>query len=159
MQRVSPSRWSRRLLIAALAAVAMSVAVYLGLYQLRIVSTVWDPVFGRGSELVLDSNVSAAIRRITAVPDSILGAAAYLCEVLFALIGSAERYRRHRWLVLLFGLNSAALAVAALALVALQAFVIHAGCFMCLVSAAISSSIAGLASEEVKAAAFVDSPS
>jgi hypothetical protein len=153
MQRVSPSRWSRRFLIAALAAAAMCIAIYLGLYQVRVIGTVWDPLFGRGSELVLDSRVSQAIRRFTILPDSILGAVAYGCELLFALIGSSERYRQHRWLVLLFGLNSAALAVAALALVALQLFVIHAGCLLCLVSAACSLTITGLAVEEVRAVA------
>ena len=152
MQRVSPSRWSRRLLIAALAAGAMCVAVYLGLYQLRVIRAVWDPLFGRGSVLVLDSAVSQAIRRFTIVPDSILGAVAYGCELLFALIGSTERYRQHRWLVVVFGLNSAALAVAGMALVALQLFVIHAGCFLCLLSAAISWTVGGLAAEEVRAA-------
>ena len=135
MQRVSPSR---RLLIAALAAVAMGVAIYLGLYQLRLIGSVWDPLFGRGTELVLDSNVSAAIRRLTIVPDSILGAFAYACELFFALLGLSKR---NRWLVILLGLNTAALVLAALALVALQAFVIHAGCFLCLVSAAISLTI------------------
>ena len=138
MQRVSPSR---HLLIAALAAVAMCVAVYLGMYQLRLIASVWDPIFGRGSELVLDSKVSQAIRHYTIVPDSLLGAAAYACEVFFAL------NRKHRWLRLLFGLNTAALAVAALALIGLQAFVIHAGCFFCLVSATISLTVAGLAVE------------
>jgi len=152
MQRVSPSRWSRRFLIAALAAVATCIAIYLGLYQLRVIGTVWDPLFGRGSELVLDSRVSRAIRRFTIVPDSILGAMAYGCELLFALVGSSERYRQHRWLVVLFGLNSAALAFAGLALVALQLFVIHAACFLCLLSAAISFTIIGLAAEEVRAA-------
>jgi uncharacterized membrane protein len=141
MQRVSPSRSSRRLVIAALAAVAFSVAAYLGMYQLRVIAAVWDPLFGRGSELVLDSRVSQAIRRFTIVPDSLLGAAAYACEFFFAL------NRKHRWLAILFGLNTAALAVAALALIALQAFVIHAGCFFCLVSATISLTIAGLAVE------------
>jgi len=130
----------------------MCVAIYLGLYQLRVISAVWDPLFGRGSELVLDSRASQAIRRFTIVPDSILGAVAYGCELLFALIGSSERYRRHRWLVLLFGLNSAALALAAVALIALQAFIIHAGCFFCLTSAAVSLTIGALAFEEVKAA-------
>ena len=136
MQRVSP----RHLVIAALAALAMCVAIYLGLYQLRIIGSVWDPLFGRGSELVLDSRVSAAIRRFTIVPDSILGAMAYACEFVLALIGS-----KRRWLALLFGLNTVALGLAALALIGLQAFVIHAGCFFCLVSATISLTIAALA--------------
>jgi uncharacterized membrane protein len=148
MQRLSPSRSSRRLPIAALAAVGMCVAIYLSLYQLRVIATVWDPLFGHGSELVLDSHVSQAIRRFTIVPDSILGAMAYACELILALIGSTERYRTRRWVVVLLGLNSAALAAAALALIALQAFVIHAGCFFCLVSATISLVIAGLAASE-----------
>ena len=143
MQRVSPSRWPRRLLIAALAAVAMCVAIYLGLYQLRVIGAVWDPLFGRGSELVLDSRVSTAIRRFTIVPDSILGALAYGCEIILALIGSSRR-----WLLFLFRLNTVALALAAVALVGLQAFVIHAGCFLCLVSAAISLTIAVTAAAE-----------
>jgi uncharacterized membrane protein len=147
MQRVSPSRRARRLVIAALAAVAMCVAVYLGMYQLRMVASVWDPLFGHGSELVLDSKTSEAIRRFTIVPDSLLGALAYGCEFLFALLGSSKRYRDRRWVSVLFGLNTVALAVAALALIGLQAFVIHAGCFFCLVSATISLTIAGLAVE------------
>jgi uncharacterized membrane protein len=125
----------------------MCVAVYLGMYQLRMVASVWDPLFGHGSELVLDSKVSEAIRRFTIVPDSLLGAVAYACEFVFALLGSSERYRERRWVSLLFGLNTVALAVAALALIGLQAFVIHAGCFFCLVSATISLTIAGLAVE------------
>lgn len=145
MQRVSPSPWPRHLLIAALAGIAMCVAVYLGLYQLRVVGSVWDPLFGRGSELVLDSKASAAIRRVTVIPDSILGAGAYACECLLALIGASERYRQRGWVRILFGLNTAGLALAAVALVALQAFVIHAGCLLCLVSAAISLTIAGIA--------------
>ncbi len=144
MQRVSPSRWPRRLLIAAHAAVAACVAGYLGAYQLRWIASVWDPLFGRGSELVLDSKVSVAIRRFTIVPDSILGAGAYGCECLLALIGASGQ-RQRRWLTILFGLNTATLALAALALVALQVFVIHAGCFLCLVSAAISLTFAALA--------------
>lgn len=119
----------------------MCIAAYLAAYQMRAVARVWDPLFGIGSERVLDSNVSRAIRRITVIPDSALGAIAYFTEIALALIASPKR----RWATIVFALNSLALVLAGATLVALQAFVVHAWCLLCLTSAAISFVIGGIA--------------
>jgi uncharacterized membrane protein len=130
-----------RLLIAALAAVGCAVAAYLALFQLHRVAHVWDPVFHRGSEVVLQSAVSRAIRRWTLLPDSLLGAAAYAAEFVLSLLSVSSLGKSHRWPRILLEINSLALAAASLFLVVMQAFVIHAWCFLCLVSAGISVAI------------------
>lgn len=135
----------RRYIVAALAFVALCIAAYLAAYQMHAIASVWDPVFGAGSGRVLDSSVSRAIRRFTIIPDSALGAIAYLTEIVLALLASPKR----RWIVLLFAANSLALVIAGASLVALQAFVVHAWCLLCLTSAAISLSIAVIAWKEV----------
>jgi uncharacterized membrane protein len=137
-------------IIIALALIAFCIATDLALYQTRVVQRVWDPVFDGQSERVLDSNVSRAIRRVTHIPDAALGALAYLTEILFCLLGApASRRRVFR---VLFALNSLALVLAGLALVALQAFVVHAWCLLCLTSASISVVIAILAATELRSA-------
>jgi Vitamin K epoxide reductase family len=117
-----------RAAIAALAFLGVCIASYLAAYQLGLTRSVWDPLFGSGSERVLHFIPSP-------IPDAALGALAYACELVLVLAGA-----RRRWLRLL----GTALALAALGLVALQAFAVHAWCFLCLMSAAISLAIAAL---------------
>ena len=126
--------------IAALAVLAFAIAAYLALVQLHAVAHAWDPVFDGQSDRVLDSSVSRAIRHLTGVPDAALGALAYLAEIALCLLAP-----RRRWLEWLLIVNSCALAIAGLALVALQAFVVHAWCSLCLATAAISIAIVALA--------------
>jgi len=146
-------------IIIALALIAFCIATDLALYQTRVVAGVWDPVFDGQSEHVLDSSVSRAIRRVTIIPDAALGAIAYLTEIVFCLLGAPASSpagppaSRRRLLRVLFGLNSLALVLAGLALVALQAFVVHAWCLLCLTSASISVVIAILAATELRSAA------
>lgn len=138
----------RRALIAGLALAGLAIAVYLTLYQLGIVPTVWEPFFGDGSRKVLHSPIS----RLLPVPDASLGAAGYLVEIVADLIGGRERWRTAPKTVLFFGAVVAAMALFGLLLAAAQAFWLRAGCTLCLASAAISVGIAGLAREEVLAA-------
>lgn len=145
----SPSAWERRLLIAGLALAGLAIAVYLTLYQLGIVPTVWEPLFGDGSRKVLCSPIS----RLLPVPDASLGAAGYLVEIVTGLIGGRDRWRTAPKTVLFFGAVAAAMALFGLLLAAAQAFWLRAGCTLCLISAAISVGIAVLAREEVMAAA------
>jgi uncharacterized membrane protein len=150
-----------RVAAGALAALGCAIAVHLALYQLRVTRTVWDPIFGDASRRVLDSAVSHAFQRRLGIPDAALGALAYLAEFVLAGLGSAQRWRVRPCLVLVFGANVAALAIAAVGLLAVQAFVVHAWCALCIASAGISLALAALAFAEVRAAvgALRDAPS
>src|ERR1043165_7183309 len=109
----SPSSWPGRLPLILLAAAGFAVALYLALYQFRILDRVWDPVFGSGSRRVLNSPLS----RWLPVPDAALGAAAYLAEMVTEFFGGERRYRESPWLPILYGLELCAFAAASLGLV------------------------------------------
>ncbi len=55
----NPSKWSQRICISCVAAIAFLIAVYMGLYQWRLIDQVWDPVFGAASSYVPDSVMDA----------------------------------------------------------------------------------------------------
>ena len=149
--RRNPSSWSHRIKVAVLAALGAVLAAYMSLYQLHLTASVWDPVFGGGTEQVLTSELSQAIYRIFHVPDALLGALAYSTEVLFTLAGSTRRWQYRPWLVALFGLNVLALACAGVALVVAQGLVVKSWCFLCLVTTLISLLLAALSAKEVYA--------
>ncbi len=142
---LNPSAWSERVVILLLAAAGFVIASYLALYQLQVIPHVWDPLFRNGSRKVLHSPIS----RMLPVPDASLGAAGYLAEFVTGAIGGAERWRRLPWVVLAYGAIVAAAAVAAAVLAISQPLLVHAGCTLCLVSAAISLIIAWLARSEI----------
>ncbi len=145
----NPSARGRRLLEAALATLGFLLAGYLALYQWGAVGHVVDPVFGSQAAAVLGSDVSQLIRRWLLLPDAALGALGYLAEAVLALVGSRRRWRARPWLVVLFGLNVAAMGLAAVAMVLLQAFVVRAWCLPCLLTAGLSLLLLGLAAGEV----------
>ncbi|HSX12205.1 MAG TPA: hypothetical protein VLF61_01815, partial [Rhabdochlamydiaceae bacterium] len=76
--RYNPSAWTQRVCICCVAFVAVIIATYMGLYQWKLISTVWDPVFCEGTRQVLDSDVSHNLRKWLRVPDAIMGAFAYI---------------------------------------------------------------------------------
>ncbi len=143
----SPSAWAKRLPVLALALVGCGIATYLAAYQWGLLASVWDPLFGRGSARILDSWLS---RRLP-VPDAALGALAYLAEAISGAIGDARRWRSRPWIVIVFGLLVAGLALASVFLVLAQAFLFQTGCTLCLLSAAISFTNAWLARDEIAA--------
>jgi hypothetical protein len=145
----NPSSWRQRVTICLVAAVACLIATYMGLYQWRLIGGVWDPVFGAQSQRVLDSEVSHGITRWIRIPDAVLGALAYLGDILFALAGSARRWQFRPWLVVLFGLDVIPLGIVSAVLVVLQGLVVGAWCLLCLVTAAISLALVALAYDEV----------
>lgn len=145
----NPSAWSQRLPIVALAMVAFFISVYLALYQWRLVGAAWDPLFGRGSERVLDSHVSEVMRGWFGIPDAAFGAVAYLGDALFGLAGSTRRWQTRPWLVLLFGLDVIPLGVVSAVLVFLQGTVVGSWCTLCLVTAVISLVLVYWAYDEV----------
>jgi uncharacterized membrane protein len=143
----NPSSWQERLPLVALALVGVSIASYLTLYQLGLLPTVWEPFFGRGSEVILRSFVS----RLLPVPDAALGAGGYLLDAATGLIGGRARWRTTPWIVVIFGLAVGPLGAVSILLVILQPVLFDAWCTLCLASAAISVLMIGPAMDEVLA--------
>lgn len=145
----NPSAWSQRVPICILAMVAFFAAVYMGLYQWRLVNHAWDPTFGAQTESVLDSSVSERLRRWLLVPDAVFGAIAYLGDAIFGLAGSTRRWQYRPWLVVIFGIDVIPLGVVSAVLVVLQGTVVGSWCFLCLVTAVISLILVYMAFDEV----------
>ncbi|PIS01360.1 MAG: vitamin K epoxide reductase [Chlamydiae bacterium CG10_big_fil_rev_8_21_14_0_10_35_9] len=145
----NPSKWSQRFRVAIVGVFAFLIAVYLGLYQWGIISSVWDPIFGDQSMQVLNSSTSHWMSRIFRIPDGVMGAWAYLGDVVFALAGSVRRWQFRPWLVIIFGLDVIPLGIVSIILVIAQGFIVKAWCFLCLVTALISLILIILAYDEV----------
>lgn len=145
----NPSAWRQRIPIAILATVAFVISVYLGLYQWRLIPGAWDPIWGPQTSAVLDSELSHEMSRWFRVPDAILGALAYLGDVVFALAGSSRRWQYRPWLVIIFGIDVIPLGIVSALLVFAQPAVVGAWCFLCLVTAFISLALVLLAYDEV----------
>lgn len=143
-----PSGWSHRIPSLFLALFGAGVATYLAAFQLHLVGSVWDPIFGDGSRQVLTSRISEMLP----VPDALLGALAYLAEASLLLLGGPDRWRSSSWLVVANAAVAAGLGLAALLLIGLQAFVVGAWCTLCLTSATTSLLIGLFTIPEARAA-------
>ena len=143
----NPSGWAQRLPIVGLAMIGFGIASYLALYQLRIFSNVWEPFFGEGSRIILNSSVS----RILPIPDAALGAFGYLLDAITGIIGGRARWRRIPWIVIVFGVAVGPLGIVSVLLVILQPVLFDAWCTLCLASALISVLMIGPAADEVLA--------
>lgn len=145
----NPSSWSQRVRIAIIAMVAALIALYLGLYQWRVISFIWDPIFGNGSMKVLDSEVSHEITNWIRIPDALLGVLAYFSDAVFAIAGSERRWQDRPWLVILFGIDVIPLGIVSIILVILQGITVKYWCFLCLITALISLTLIFFAYDEV----------
>lgn len=145
----SPSSWPQRVLVAVLAGVATALAIYMGLYQWKLIPNAWDPVFGDGTEKVLVSDISHEITRWVRLPDAVFGALAFLSDIVFAIAGCRERWIYRPWLVILFGLDVIPIGCVSLILVALQGMAVGHWCFFCIITATISTVLVFLAYSEV----------
>lgn len=143
-----PSEWSRRLPGLLLALVGLGIATYLGLYQVGIVPTVWEPFFGTGSEIILRRS---AIAHFLPVPDAFLGAGAYFLEALLELFGGSNRWRAQPWIVLGLGLVAFGMGAGGIFLVLSQPLWFHAWCTLCIASAICSLALVGAVVAEVRA--------
>lgn len=143
----NPSAWSQRIPIAILATIGFAISVYLSLYQWGVFETIWEPFFGDGSRVVLNSGVSKALP----IPDAALGAAAYLLDAVAGLVGRTGRWRTMPWIVVLFGLAVGPLGFVSLMLVVFQPVLYGEWCTLCLVSAALSLVMIGPALDELLA--------
>jgi hypothetical protein len=128
----SPSAWSQRLPIVALAFVGFFVARYLSAYQLGHIGSVWDPFFGNGTERIITSDVS----RAWPVADAGLGALSYMLEALSGLMGDRRRWRTMPWMVGMFGVLVIPLGGVSIYFIVIQPIVIGTWCTLCLISAA-----------------------
>jgi uncharacterized membrane protein len=144
-----PSDWGQRLPIVALALAGFGIASYLTLFQIGTISTVWEPFFGSGSEVILTSRVS----NILPVPDAALGAFGYLLDAVTGVIGGRGRWRTMPWMVILFGLAVGPLGAISILLVILQPVLFDSFCTLCLASAVVSVLMIGPAMDEVLASA------
>jgi uncharacterized membrane protein len=147
----NPSSWPQRWPIIVLALVGFLIAGYLALYQVReqlpLVTTVWEPFFGGGSAVILNSWVS----ELLPVSDAALGALGYLADAVTGAIGGVRRWRTMPWLVVLFGILVGPLGAVSVLLVILQPVLFASWCTLCLATAAISVLMIGPAMDEVLA--------
>jgi len=127
----SPSCWTGRIPIIALAFVGLFISRYLAAYQLGHIDAAWDPWFGDGSERIVTSSVSEA----WPVADAGLGAAVYIIEIVTGIIGDKRRWRTMPWLVLLFGILIVPLGGVSVFFIIIQPIVIGTWCTLCLVGA------------------------
>jgi uncharacterized membrane protein len=140
----NPASWPQRIPIIILAMVGFFVALYLALYQWRILDTVWEPFFGDGSIAILNSSIS----HILPIPDAALGAFGYLIDAVAGVIGGTRRWRSMPWIVILFGLAVGPLGLVSLMLVVFQPVLFNSWCTLCLLSAIISVVMIGSAMDE-----------
>lgn len=143
----NPSGWGQRIPIVVIALAGVGVAMYLGLYQLGVIDTVWEPFFGEGSKIILNSHVS----KVLPVPDAILGAFGYFLDAVTGAVGGVRRWKTMPWIVIIFGVAIGPLGVVSLLLVVLQPVLFSAWCTLCLVSAFISVVMIGPAIDEMLA--------
>jgi hypothetical protein len=127
----NPSSWLQRIPIIVLGWFGFFTSSYLAAYQLGYIDTVWDPVFGRGTIDVLDSDVSKA----WPVSDAGLGAFSYMLDAIMGYIGGENRWRTMPWAVILFGILIIPLGAVSITLIILQPLAVGAWCFMCLLTA------------------------
>jgi uncharacterized membrane protein len=118
-----------RMAIAVLALVGLLIAAYLTLFKLGYLGAIQCSV--GGCETVQASRWA----RFLGLPVAAWGVGAYLLLLALALLGVQPRFARERWVALaLFGLSAVGVVFSAW-LTYLEAFVIHAWCQWCVVSA------------------------
>lgn len=141
----SPSTWLQRAPVLVLSALSFFLARYMAAFQLGHIQAVWDPIFGKGTEMVLTSAVSQTFP----VSDAGLGAYSYLLEFLSALMGDARRWRTMPWMVALFGMVVVPLGLVSTVLIMLQPVAVGAWCTTCLVTAVFMLIMVAVSLDEV----------
>lgn len=130
-----------------LAIVGFLIALYLGLYQLHIFKNVWEPFFGNGTDAVVKSSFSRSLP----IPDGLIGAFGYLCDIILVSIGDSVRWKTKPWAVILYSIVVGMMGLVSILLILLQPVVLHAWCTLCLVSAVLSLSMVIPAMQELSA--------
>ncbi len=139
-----PSSWQQRTPILVLAAIGLVLAGYVAAYQLELVDTVWDPVFGAASMRLLDRG---------AAPVSLagIGAVLFALDLVLASAGDRHRWRTLPWVVLLFGALAIPIGLAAAIFVVVASIAVGAWSSWSLLAAAVALLVIPLAIDEVLA--------
>ncbi len=153
----SPSAFSQRIPIVALALVGFLLARYMAAFQLGHADGLWDPFFGpgdagaaaagNGSEAVVTSWVSKGFP----IADAGFGAFTYMLDVLAGAIGDRRRWRTMPWMVFLFGMLVVPLGAVSVTFIIIQPPLIGALCTLCLIQAAITVILIPYSVDEVLA--------
>lgn len=143
--RFNPSAWSERIPIVVLGFVAMGFAGYLSAYQFGWVDGVWDPVFGEGTERVLESDLS----HLFPVPDAVLGSLGYLIDAIFGLVGGTRRYKTLPWAVVVLGIGIIPFGLTSIFLGLAMPAIVGEGCTLCIVNALIAIVLIPYAWDEI----------
>ncbi|ETR77244.1 vitamin K epoxide reductase [Afipia sp. P52-10] len=150
----SPSTFSQRLHIIALAFVGLFVSRYLAAYQLGHIDGLWDPVFGAGGASVANGSeavVTSWVSKGFPIADAGFDAFAYALDILAGAIGDRRRWRTMPWMVLLFGLLIVPLGVVSVSFIIIQPPLIGALCLFCLLQAAVTVVLIPYSVDEVLA--------
>ncbi len=150
----SPSSFTQRAPIVALAFVGFFISRYLAAYQLGHIDGVWDPFFGpapgvegSGSETV----VSSAVSRAFPIADAGFGAIIYMLDILTGSAGGRRRWRTMPWMVLLFGMLIVSMSVVSVTFIIIQPTIIGTLCALCLLQAAVTVIMVPYSVDEVLA--------
>lgn len=143
--RYNPAAWSQRIPVVVLGVVAMGIAGYLASYQFGWVESVWDPVFGDGSERVLDSDLS----HLFPVSDALLGSLGYFIDAVFGVVGGTRRYKTMPWAVVIFGIGIIPFGLTSIFLGLAMPVLVGEGCLLCAVNAIIAVVMIPFAWDEI----------
>lgn len=143
----NPSSWSKRIPLLILAIIGFLIALYLGFYQLHFFPTVWEPFFGNGTNAVVNSSFSRSLP----IPDGLIGAFGYLCDILLVSIGDNVRWKTKPWVVILYAILIGMMGLVSILLLILQPVILHTWCTLCIVSAILSLSMIIPAMQELQA--------
>ncbi len=144
----SPSRFSKRLIVLGGALIGFGIATRLAAYQFRLLPPPADPLFGGGSERVLNSPLSRALP----IPDAALGAVAYLLEAILLITGSSQRFATMPLIVLIYAAVAALMGIVGCGLTVYQIVALRTACTLCLGSALLSIVLVIPAFDEARAA-------
>lgn len=118
-----------RMAIALLALVGLLVSAYLSMYKLGYLGVIQCTI--GGCEKVQTSRFAVFL----GLPVSVWGLGAYLTLITLAIAGLQPRFARARWVALALFCVSAVGVLFSAYLTYLEAFVIHAWCQWCVISA------------------------
>lgn len=118
-----------RMAIAVLALIGLGIAIYLSMYKLGYLGVIQCTI--GGCEKVQTSRYAEFLGQ----PVAVWGVGAYVTMLVLALMGIQPRFQHERWVALaLFGVSAVGVVFSAY-LTYLEAFVIHAWCQWCVISA------------------------
>jgi len=137
----SPSSFTQRIPIVALAFVGLFVSRYLAAYQMGHIDGLWDPFFGPGTAPVRNGSeavVTSWLSKGFPIADAGLGAFTYALDILAGAIGDRRRWRTMPWMVLLFGLLIVPLGAVSVTFIIVQPPLFGTLCTLCLIQAAVT---------------------